>query len=55
MLAEYGYNPIIVERGSKVEERTKKVEQFWNGGKLNIECNVQFGEGARPELFQTEN
>lgn len=46
MLAEYGYNPIIVERGSKVEERTKKVEQFWNGGKLDTECNVQFGEGG---------
>ena len=29
-----------------VEERQKCVEQFWNGGQLNEDCNVQFGEGG---------
>ena len=46
MLACNGYNPLIIERGSRVEERKKKVEDFWNGGKLDTECNVQFGEGG---------
>lgn len=46
MLAEYGYKPIIIERGSKVEERIKKVEKFWNTGELDTNCNVQFGEGG---------
>ena len=26
--------------------RVKTVEEFWNTGKLNEECNVQFGEGG---------
>ena len=46
ILAQSGIRPIIVERGSRVEERTKAVSGFWNGGKLNTECNVQFGEGG---------
>lgn len=46
MMAKYGYQPIIIERGSKVEERIKKVNNFWNTGKLDKECNVQFGEGG---------
>ena len=46
MLAQHGYRPLLLERGGSVEERTKKVEQFWKGGKLDPECNVQFGEGG---------
>ena len=46
MLAQHGYRPLLLERGGPVEERTKKVEQFWKGGKLDPECNVQFGEGG---------
>ena len=46
ILAEYGYNPLIIERGEKVEDRVKSVEEFWNSGKLNINSNVQFGEGG---------
>ncbi|MCI9063318.1 MAG: NAD(P)-binding protein [Clostridia bacterium] len=46
MLAKYGYRPIIIERGEKVEDRIKTVERFWNTGELNKECNVQFGEGG---------
>ena len=46
MLAMEGCNPIIIERGEKVEDRVKSVEEFWNSGKLNINSNVQFGEGG---------
>ncbi len=46
MLARSGYRPIILERGECVENRQKSVEEFWNGGKLNTNSNVQFGEGG---------
>lgn len=46
MLAKNGYRPIIIERGEAIEERSKTVEKFWNTGALNIESNVQFGEGG---------
>lgn len=46
ILAELGYCPILLERGSSVEERTKDVEAFWNEGILNPNSNVQFGEGG---------
>ncbi|MCY6483443.1 NAD(P)/FAD-dependent oxidoreductase [Clostridium aestuarii] len=46
VLAQKGYRPIVIERGEKVEERTKTVEEFWKTGKLNLESNVQFGEGG---------
>ena len=46
LLAEMGYQPIIVERGEKMAERKKMVESFWQTGKLNPESNVQFGEGG---------
>lgn len=46
LLAEHGYQPLIIERGEKVEDRIQTVEKFWNTGKLNPESNVQFGEGG---------
>lgn len=46
MLAKYGYKPLILERGEKVEDRIKTVEKFWKEGVLNPESNVQFGEGG---------
>ena len=46
MLARQGYDPIILERGSEVHTRMEKVNAFWAGGKLDKECNVQFGEGG---------
>lgn len=46
MLAKHGYRPIILERGYDVDTRTKAVEDFWNGGALEPESNVQFGEGG---------
>lgn len=45
-LALHGYRPILLERGKCVEERRKDVEEFWQGGQLNPESNVQFGEGG---------
>lgn len=45
-LARIGLKPIIFERGKKVEERSKVVEDFWNGALINPECNVSFGEGG---------
>ena len=46
MLAKNGYNPLVIERGSKVSERTKKVDNFFETGILDTETNVQFGEGG---------
>lgn len=45
-LAKHGYAPVVIERGSEVEKRTKEVEAFWNGGRLTKNSNVQFGEGG---------
>ena len=46
ILAESGYNPIIVERGESIETRVKSVEKFWKTNALNVNSNVQFGEGG---------
>ncbi len=45
-LSSYGYKPLLLERGDEVETRTKKVREFWQGGELDPESNVQFGEGG---------
>lgn len=45
-LARAGYKPIIIEQGEDVDSRRKTVEDFWNGGNLNPQSNVQFGEGG---------
>ncbi|EKE10960.1 MAG: hypothetical protein ACD_15C00166G0008 [uncultured bacterium] len=46
VLARAGLRPIIVERGKTVEERIVDVKEFQKTGKLNVESNVQFGEGG---------
>ncbi len=46
VLAMAGAKPIVLERGSDVDKRCMTVEEFQNGGKLDPECNVQFGEGG---------
>lgn len=46
ILAQQGLRPIVIERGKKVDERQKDVNEFWNGGRLNENSNVQFGEGG---------
>lgn len=45
-LALEGFCPIIIERGSTVEKRTKAVDAFWNGEQPLSHTNVQFGEGG---------
>ena len=45
-LAQSGIRPILIERGSRVEERTSAVRAMWDNAKLDTECNVQFGEGG---------
>ncbi|MDD6193713.1 MAG: NAD(P)-binding protein [Lachnospiraceae bacterium] len=46
VLAMAGYAPLIIERGSSVEQRTKDVEKFWQSNILSSNSNVQFGEGG---------
>ena len=45
-LAEYGYKPIVIDRGEAVDERDKIVDRFIKTGELNENSNIQFGEGG---------
>ncbi len=45
-LAERGYRPIVIERGGDVDNRCKKTDLFYQRNILDIQCNVQFGEGG---------
>ena len=53
-LAYAGLRPVVLERGDCVEERTKKVREYSQGGELDEESNVQFGEGGAG-TFRTES
>lgn len=46
MLAKMGYEPVVLERGEKVDDRIKTTNNFFETGVLNEESNVQFGEGG---------
>ena len=46
VLAEMGFEPLLLERGKKVRERAADTFAFWREGRLNPESNVQFGEGG---------
>lgn len=46
ILAECGYNPIVLERGRAMDQRVRDVEHFWKTGELDEVSNVQFGEGG---------
>ena len=41
-----GARPIVLERGDDVDSRCRAVEEFRSTGRLDTECNVQFGEGG---------
>ncbi len=43
---EAGIKVTIFERGEKVDERIKSINNFKNNGILNVESNIQFGEGG---------
>ncbi len=45
-LAEYGYAPLLLERGKPVAERVQDVQRFWQTGEFDPASNVQFGEGG---------
>ncbi len=45
-LALHGYRPIVLERGQDVDRRRRDVQDFWEGGSLRPQSNVQFGEGG---------
>lgn len=46
MLARAGLAPIVIERGDSVEARQAAVRRFQETGKLDIDSNIQFGEGG---------
>jgi uncharacterized FAD-dependent dehydrogenase len=46
ILAQMGLNPIILERGKVVRERTADTWALWRKSILDPESNVQFGEGG---------
>jgi uncharacterized protein len=45
-LAQMGFKPIVLERGTDVRRRTKDTWALWRNKVLSPESNVQFGEGG---------
>ncbi len=45
-LCEFGYKPIVLERGAAMDERISAVERSWQTGIPDRSTNVQFGEGG---------
>lgn len=45
-LAERGYRPLVMERGTPVTERIRDVKRFDEGGEFHPESNYLFGEGG---------
>ncbi len=45
-LIDRGINPVIFERGKKIDERSVDVQKFIRKRVLNPESNIQFGEGG---------
>ena len=46
LLAEYGYKPIVLERGGSIKERIEAVNRFNTLRILNSDTNIQFGAGG---------
>ena len=46
IFVENGIKPILIERGKRVEDRVKDVEEFINNRKFSTVSNIQFGEGG---------
>jgi uncharacterized protein len=46
LLAQYGFRPIVLERGRRVEQRIRDVRSFEKGGPFLDQSNVLFGEGG---------
>ncbi|MDO5026346.1 MAG: FAD-dependent oxidoreductase [Tissierellia bacterium] len=45
-LAQAGVRVDIIEQGQKMEARVKSVDEFIKGSSLNLQSNIQFGEGG---------
>ena len=45
-LIDRGFKPVIIERGEPVEKRRSSINAFFEGRKLDLNSNVQFGEGG---------
>lgn len=41
-----GVKPLVIERGEDVDSRVKTIENFWKDNILDVNSNVQFGEGG---------
>ncbi len=46
VLAQRGYNPLMIERGLDVDNRSRDIEKFWEKREFKNNSNVQFGEGG---------
>ncbi|WP_333845409.1 NAD(P)/FAD-dependent oxidoreductase [Limnohabitans sp.] len=46
VLAQMGFKPIVIERGTSMRQRTKDTWGLWRKKILNVQSNVQFGEGG---------
>lgn len=46
LLAQKGYNPLMIERGLDVDNRSRDIDNFWDNRKFKNNSNVQFGEGG---------
>ena len=46
VLSQIGQKVTIIERGQKVEERVKAVDELMANGQLNPQSNIAFGEGG---------
>ena len=45
-LARFGYQPLLVERGKRIQDRVKDVAAFLEIGQLHLESNILFGSGG---------
>lgn len=45
-LARAGLRPVVYERGYDADKRSRDVAAFFDGGKLDVNSNIQFGEGG---------
>lgn len=45
-LVKAGLCPLVIERGQAVEQRLSSVKIFNEGGALDVDSNIQFGEGG---------
>ncbi len=46
LLSRRGYDPIVLERGLDIDQRTKAWQSFIDGGAFHEHASVQYGEGG---------